>query len=253
MEKHNRNLRPVPWSLLDLVVIFVLTYALVYALTGILSATIKQLPLFAGEARGAVFSLIGTLIQDGVLLSLSILFLQRRYGYSIRHNLLQLHRIADVIARGMMGGFIILVGVSFVNILLQYILHITPEPQEVVLLLLKTKTPWLFLSYAVLIVIVAPIVEEIFFRGLVYTYFRGQYGVRWAIVISGLIFSAVHMSLWAFPGIFVGGMGLAYLYERSKSLYTSILAHMVWNGVVTVILFLTWVLNLTQYIQQISG
>lgn len=248
MEDQNRHSSKVPWSLVDLVVIFILTYALVYALTGILTVTVKQVPLFAGEARRAVFSLIGTLIQDGVLLGLSVLLLHRKYQYSIRQNLLQLRHTADVIASGLMGGIFILLGVSLVNIILQYILHITPQPQEVVLLLLKMRTPWLFLSYAILIVVIAPIVEEIFFRGLVYSYFRGQYGAGWAIIISGLIFSAVHLSLWAFPGIFIGGMGLAYLYERTQSLYTSILAHMVWNGVVTGILFLTWIFDLAKYV-----
>lgn len=252
MEDLNRHQRAVPWSLVDLIVIFVLTYAIVYACTGILAVFTRPIPFFGGESRGALMSLIGTLIQDGVLLGLSVTILQRKYRYSVRRNLLRFHRVADVVARGVLGGFLILMGVSLINMLMQYVFHITPQPQEVVLLLLKMRTPWLFFGYAVLIVVIAPVVEEIFFRGLVYNYFREHYGVRWATVISGLIFSAVHMSLWAFPGIFLGGMGLAYLYERSKSLYTSILAHMVWNGVVTGLLFLAWILNLTDYLQQIT-
>ena len=87
-------------------------------------------------------------------------------------------------------------------------------------------------------VIVAPIVEEFLFRGLLYRYLKARMPVAAAMVCTALPFAAAHIFLPLIPALFMFGLVLNYVAERYDSLYPSIGLHMVQNGVaVGVVLF----------------
>jgi membrane protease YdiL (CAAX protease family) len=84
---------------------------------------------------------------------------------------------------------------------------------------------WLFL----LIGIIVPIGEEVFFRGFVYGGLRARWGVTVALIVSGLFFAVVHVQLVHGLPIFVLGLLLAALYERTQSLVAPIVTHALYN------------------------
>ena len=77
-------------------------------------------------------------------------------------------------------------------------------------------------------VLVAPLVEETFFRGFVFGGLR-RYGFFWAALISGLLFSAAHLSLGGLIPLALVGMLFAWSYSRTGSLWTNIYAHLIFN------------------------
>ena len=80
------------------------------------------------------------------------------------------------------------------------------------------------------IVLWTPIMEEIGFRGLVYTTLRSRLGPTLAIVLSAALFSALHLkSLAGFLSIFWSGLLLSYAYERYHSLLPGIVMHSAGN------------------------
>ena len=79
--------------------------------------------------------------------------------------------------------------------------------------------------------VVAPVAEEIFFRGYLYTGMRARWGVGWALAVSSLIFALIHLTPGVLPPLFIMGLLLAYLYERSDSLWPSILLHATINSI----------------------
>jgi membrane protease YdiL (CAAX protease family) len=80
------------------------------------------------------------------------------------------------------------------------------------------------------IVLWTPIMEEIGFRGLVYTTLRSRLGPTLAIVICASLFSALHLkSLAGFLSIFWSGLLLSYAYERYHSLLPGIVMHSAGN------------------------
>jgi membrane protease YdiL (CAAX protease family) len=90
------------------------------------------------------------------------------------------------------------------------------------------------------IVLWIPIMEEIGFRGLVYTTLRSRMGPTLAIVISAALFSALHLkSVAGFLSIFWSGLLLAYAYERYHSLLPGIVMHTAGNLIYlgTILLF----------------
>ena len=87
------------------------------------------------------------------------------------------------------------------------------------------------LSVFIMIVIIAPIIEEIIFRGLVYRVFKGLLGPFFGAVISSILFSFVHLNLLSFPYLFIFGIILCLYYEKEKTIITPILMHSILNGI----------------------
>lgn len=80
-------------------------------------------------------------------------------------------------------------------------------------------------------VAIAPLAEEVFFRGLLQTVVLNTARSRWkAITLVSVIFAAIHFSQpHAIPALFVLGVILGYAYERSGSLIPPIVIHALFN------------------------
>ena len=101
---------------------------------------------------------------------------------------------------------------------------------------LKLPHPSVKLLFAIGGAVAAPIGEEVFFRGLIYNMLKARTGVVPAIVLSGLCFALVHVAPLAIAPIWIMGMILAYIYERTGSLTITILMHVVNNSLAFVLL-----------------
>jgi len=80
-------------------------------------------------------------------------------------------------------------------------------------------------------VIIAPICEEIVFRGYLYKAFRDHFKPWYAIVLSAALFSAIHLEPLAAVQLFVIGIVLAYVYEKTDNLMAPIALHMLNNAI----------------------
>ena len=77
-----------------------------------------------------------------------------------------------------------------------------------------------------------PIAEEFLFRGILYRWLRDRWSVTPAMVGSALLFALLHPpAAGAAPVIFVMGLALAYLFQRTGSLWPSMVLHGVNNAV----------------------
>jgi hypothetical protein len=88
--------------------------------------------------------------------------------------------------------------------------------------------PWLAV---VAIVILAPVAEELFFRGVVYNAWLREGGPRYALVGSAVLFAVIHLSLVAIVPIFLLGLALAWIYRRTANLLAPIAMHATVNGI----------------------
>jgi membrane protease YdiL (CAAX protease family) len=85
----------------------------------------------------------------------------------------------------------------------------------------------------VVVVVLAPVAEETFFRGFLYKGLRRRFSPWPAATISGFWFGVVHFSgvrfLLIIPSLIVVGIVLAMVYERRQSLLASIATHVTFN------------------------
>lgn len=85
-----------------------------------------------------------------------------------------------------------------------------------------------FLAFAFTVVVVAPLIEEMMFRGIGFTLLQ-PFGERVAVIVVGVAFGLVHGLIEGFLIIAVFGTGLAVLRSRTESLYPCILLHSAFN------------------------
>lgn len=78
-------------------------------------------------------------------------------------------------------------------------------------------------------VILAPLFEELFFRGLIFNQLSKNLSVWLSALISALFFAGIHWSWPEFISLFLAGMIYAYLLRRSNSLLTPLIAHTIHN------------------------
>lgn len=79
-------------------------------------------------------------------------------------------------------------------------------------------------------VVFAPIVEEIFFRGFVFQGFRQRYGWLNSMLLSSAIFAVAHLDPVALIPTFILGCVLAYMYQRSNSIWPGVILHFLVNA-----------------------
>jgi membrane protease YdiL (CAAX protease family) len=85
---------------------------------------------------------------------------------------------------------------------------------------------------AATIVVAAPLVEELFFRGLVYPFLKARLGAIAAVGVTGVVFGAIHCnaeSLTAFFPLALFGAYLCVLYEKTGDIRVPILVHGLFN------------------------
>jgi membrane protease YdiL (CAAX protease family) len=93
-----------------------------------------------------------------------------------------------------------------------------------------------FLSMLLLGGVIAPFAEELFFRGVLYPWLRG-WGVNFGIIVSSVIFGAVHGELSVGASAAVLGLIMAWLVERSQSLWPAVVVHILNNSVKIILLY----------------
>ena len=94
-----------------------------------------------------------------------------------------------------------------------------------------------FLLFLV-VVVGAPVVEEIFYRGLTLKAFEKKMGGRLALVASSLLFAVAHLQFVQFPALFLFGFVAAYLARKYDRLGRAVWAHVGFNATTVIALLL---------------
>lgn len=82
------------------------------------------------------------------------------------------------------------------------------------------------------VAVVAPIVEELIFRGIILQGFRRNYNSFIAVFMSALLFALFHLNPWQFPATFILGLLLGWMVIRTNSIVLAILGHSINNSLV---------------------
>jgi uncharacterized protein len=91
-----------------------------------------------------------------------------------------------------------------------------------------------FVANFIVVAVVAPIVEELTFRGAGYSLLE-HWGRWFAIVAVGLLFGLAHGLVEALPILAVFGCALAWLRSRTRSVYPGMLVHAAFNAIALIV------------------
>lgn len=92
----------------------------------------------------------------------------------------------------------------------------------------------------VLLVIVAPVTEEILFRGMILHGFRTRFTAARAVTGCAFLFACLHMNPWQFFGAFGLGLIFGWWLLRTNCLWLCLFGHAVANGSLLLVGFLPW-------------
>jgi uncharacterized protein len=137
------------------------------------------------------------------------------------------------IARMVGWTIILMLAIYGINILYSYLiatLHLNIQTNDQVLLAESKYAPLSVYASLLVATFIAPICEEIFFRGFLFMGLKRGMPAGWAIVISALLFAIAHGDPGSFIILFAIGLALAFLRWRSQSLWPTVLLHTVNNG-----------------------
>ena len=104
------------------------------------------------------------------------------------------------------------------------------EMQPMVQIILEAPSPWLLIVFGILAVFIAPVSEELLFRGALYPFLKARLSPKVALGLSALIFAAFHFPTLAYAlPLFLLGLALGHSYESTNDLRVPILFHAVFN------------------------
>ena len=125
---------------------------------------------------------------------------------------------------GALGTLFLSVAVSQIGIEpqgMKQVIDVVREPHELILSLL-------------LLSVLAPVVEELVFRGLLYGWIAGRWGGTPALIVSSLAFAAAHTEPAHIILVFPLGLLFGWLRQRTDSLLPSLVAHIANNALALV-------------------
>ena len=88
----------------------------------------------------------------------------------------------------------------------------------------------------VLFVVIAPITEELLFRGLILRGLLSRYTVKTSVLVSTILFSAFHLNPWQFLSATIFGVLMAWWFVRTRSLLPCIFGHALANALIFIVL-----------------
>ena len=113
-----------------------------------------------------------------------------------------------------------------------------PDMQQAIRLFIGIQSPWLRAGFLLFAVGIAPIVEEVLFRGILLPLISRRLGPWAGLILTALGFAALHGDPGAFVALVIFAIALALAYIRTGSLLVPIAMHMVFNAVNLGLIFL---------------
>jgi membrane protease YdiL (CAAX protease family) len=224
------------WSWLDVVLVYlgIICLSVIFGMYGqhLLSYLYK---LGIPDTKLTYFT-VAYLLQFLVTVGLVLLLAVVAHNSSWRELGLALVPAKKFFRYGIMGGLVLLAVIFLLSVPIE-ILNPDLEPQAYEEMLRTVQGAGQFLLLLLMGAVLAPISEELFYRGMIYPLARYSLGTLGGAIVAGLIFGLAHWDLWRAIPLAIGGAILCYLYEKSGSIWTTATAHGIWNGVMTLLVY----------------
>lgn len=136
----------------------------------------------------------------------------------------------------------ILAGISTFFVMLcvnAWIIQMFPqwiEPQAITEVIVQARNGWEWFEAILVVSVLAPISEELLFRGYIYHSMRTRYGVFVSVLVTSLLFGCMHYDLFRLLPLTLAGVCLNLVSIYSGNVLGSILMHAVWNFMMIAVL-----------------
>lgn len=164
-----------------------------------------------------------------VALALVISIISRKVKISIIENL----KISNNHRKLIVSIFIFSLGLSIViSEIGNYITELFPMSERMIEIFNEIFSGEVsFIGTIIHVIIVAPIAEEVLFRGIMLKGLLKRYSAITSILVTALLFAIIHLNIYQFVGAFIAGLLLGWLYLKTESLLLCIISHAAYNSI----------------------
>lgn len=224
-------------SVVDGFLILFLTFAVMNVLMGSGLFPANWLARFLpGGATALNQMLWQQLLQFAVMIGLTLLFLSLR-GKKPQQIGLRAFPQKSWLLKAALCGLLLFVVMLLVTTLLVWLFPQWAQPQAVTEVILQAESRWDWFVVVLMVCILAPISEEILFRGYLYHSLRSQCSMWGSVLLTSLLFGCMHYDLFRLLPLTFTGICLNLVAIRSGSLWGSVVMHGVWNFMMTLMLW----------------
>lgn len=227
-------------EILECLLVILIIGQLSKAVSWILSPLTNWLLAWLPSGAAAInHLLLGELIQCGVIFFLIWFFWRYCHHHSWRELGLVKSPTDHWLAWGLGHGLLLFAMMFMASMLLNTLLPHGLPPQNVAAVIATAATPWEKLVPLVVTGLLAPISEEMLFRGFIYQSLRCKFTTSISVLLTAAIFGCMHFDPIRVVPLMLGGIWLNLLYVRTESLYVPMVAHSVWNLLMTAMIYWT--------------
>ena len=228
-ENNESNENKLKWGILDILLVLVFIFIFTYVFRWLTSELIEGLVVTQKYLISIIFQMVAVI--------LALVYFNIVRGVTWKEFGIRIESLTKMLTYGIFGGIVLLFTVIFTGLLIEFIFPTEPSLQPFAEIVLGAAGYRDLIILLIVGAILVPIGEELYFRGMVYPAFKAKWGLAAGMVISGVFFSLLHADVFRFLPILLGGIGLAYIYEKSGSLFACMLAHGIWNGIMIFLLY----------------
>lgn len=219
-----------PWKIKDIVLVVVgtilmlIAYLLAMELLGVTEV------VESGKSGGLLISLV--FLFQWICMILPLLIVSKKYKLSKKMFALRKVKISRLILL-IIQSYLLYFVISFAigAAILYFNLEIPGYQAQEEVLPYFGEGIFNMIIAAVIIAIIAPVIEEILFRGFLLRSLSNYLGVIWGSTISAAIFSLMHFPWQSFIPIFILGLIINSMVIRTKSIVPAIIFHVLNNSI----------------------
>ena len=146
--------------------------------------------------------------------------------------------IKDSFMQGFKGWLMMIPFVLLVSLIMNTLIENQNGSNPLLEIVLNNNNYFAFILLFLTTTLLAPLFEEIIFRGILLPILSRDFGIILGILISAFIFALAHLSVGELPPLLVLGIGLGITRIVSGSLLSTVFMHSLWNGLTFLNLFL---------------
>ncbi|WP_053983311.1 ABC transporter permease subunit/CPBP intramembrane protease [Niameybacter massiliensis] len=188
--------------------------------------------IYIGSLLQVKLGFLGLALTQALVIAIPILF-----GWYIKTDFKEALSLKKPKGKHIGGAIILWGGLFFlVQGISLLMMLVSPDLQELNNKLAQAVThPNLFVNLLVVAALPA-ICEEVLFRGMIYKGLEddGKH-VKWAIIVSGVLFGIMHLDFFRMIPTAILGIGFAYIVYSSKSIFLAMMVHFLNNGVIVLV------------------
>jgi len=239
-----KEIKPLDLKLIDMVLLiaggFVVLGEVVSPLFSIslIELFSKNISIELSQSLKIFFGYLFMAIPPLAIVYFQIKSLNGEFTFTKDYLQLNFLPLKDAIIEGIKGWLSIVPFVLLISLIMNSLIDNQNGSNPLLEIVLNNNNYLSFILLFVTTTFLAPLFEEVIFRGILLPTLARDFGIILGIIVSAFIFALAHLSLGEMPPLFVLGIGLGITRIASGSLLSSVIMHSLWNGLTFLNLFL---------------